>query len=1018
MLRIRLAIEILLFERNRDMRINSENTYRDLDIAVIGMDCRFPDASNCSEYWENLCTGKKSRTDLSDEDLRNAGVADSVINNPHYVKAVYKLDNVDKFDASFFGFTPQEAKLMDPQQRILLEVSWNALEDAGYANDSYEGHIGLFVGKSSSQYLMKNLFSNYGSKKIEEMRPIWNGNDITYTATMISYKLNLTGPSICLQSACSTSLLAVSMACQSLINYECDMALAGGCRIAVPQNTGYMYLPGEVLSSDGNCRPFDAKANGTVTGSGAGIVVLKRLSEAVQDGDQIIAVIKGSAVNNDGSLKVGYAAPSVSGERRAIRSAQLLSEVDPETITYIETHGTATELGDPIEIQALTEAFELSTDKKHFCTLGAVKANIGHLDIAAGIAGFIKTCLVLKHGVIPPNCNFQEPNKNIDFVNTPFYINKDLMKWSPNCGVRRAGVSSFGIGGTNVHVVLEEAIDERKSGNMEKPQLMLLSGRTHKAVETTAVNLLKNLKNNADVDYKNAVYSMSTGRKSFLFRSYLVCDSREECINKLDKVSESVHCCNDDLSGIVFMFPGQGSQYIGMVRELYEKVEYFKNEIDHCSNFLMKIIGYNLCEVLFKSEPNEENQKFLLETQNTHVALFSVEYALAKLLMELGIKPSAMIGHSLGEYVAACISGTLDLESALTLVAERGRIIQGLPKGAMLSVNLCAKEAEKYCNERISLAVENTSKLSVLSGDIDAINELAEKINGEIQCRILHTSHAFHSHMMNAGAEQFRIALRKVKFKEPSIPYISNVTGDWIKKEDVMDTEYWVSHLVKTVRIREGAEKFIYSKERCFFEVGPGNTLTIFMRNNLYGVNNALFFDTINNAKNAGNDMAYLLNTLGKAWLHGMSFNVDRLFKEDNLKRISIPTYPFERESYWVGEVVTNQTEDTKVQQEHEANDGDKLLNNRINSLSQYVAPDNELEKTLANILEGIMGIHPIGVTDDFFELGGHSLIASQVIARIWENFGLELNMTQFMDRPTVRQVADLIYEELTKEEE
>jgi acyl transferase domain-containing protein len=998
------------------MKIKKGNAYRDLDIAVIGMDCKFPGANNCEEFWENLCNGKKSKTIFTDEELRKSGVPENRINDKHYVKANYVIKDEDKFDASFFGFTAKEAKLMDPQERLLLEASWHALEDAGYAKEGSTNKIGVFVGKSTSQYFMKNILSNYGIRKLEESREVWIGNDINYTATMISYKLNLTGPSVNVQSACSTSLLSVAMGCQSLLNYECDIALAGGVRLAVPQNVGYMYAPGEVFSPDGDCRPFDAKGNGTVIGSGVGIVALKRLSEAVEDGDQIIAVVKGYGYNNDGSSKVGYAAPSVTGERQAVYTAQLLSEVEPETITYIEAHGTGTELGDPIEIQALTEAFRASTDKNQFCALGMVKANIGHLDTASGIAGFIKTCLVLKHGKLPPCINYNEPNKNIDLNNSPFYINKELMDWKPQCGVRRAGVSSLGIGGTNVHMVLEEAVEERPVKSTLGSNLLLLSAKTRSSMEKMAADLSNYLKKNKTADFENVLYTMNTGRKEFMFRSQLVCSSREECIEKLERITDFVNL-SESRESIVFMFPGQGTQYIGMAKELYERVGAFRKEMDYCSDYLKGKLHYDLCEVLFHRASTEENQNFLSETQNTHAALFCVEYALAKTLIHLGIKPSAMIGHSIGEYAAACISGVMELETALTLIAERGRIIQGLRRGSMLSVNLSAKEAEKYCNSRICLAVENTNKLTVLSGETEDIEELAERIGKEIGCRILHTSHAFHSRMMEEGAQQFRAVLKNIQWKEPQIPYISNVTGEFVKLEDIKDPEYWIKHLTGKVRFREGAEKFKVGKKCTFLEVGPGNALTSFMRTNLHGEPETLFYNTIGGAKDAGDAVLYLLQTIANAWTQGHSLDVERIYEEGCYRKVSLPTYAFERESYWINEIQPEDSVEAIIEQKEE-NDSKKEQEYKRNDASNYVAPENELEEMLVEILEEVMELHPIGVTDNFIEIGGHSLIASQVISRIWEKFGIEIKMSQFMDRQTVRQVADFIYEQLLDENE
>ncbi|WP_346836051.1 type I polyketide synthase [Paenibacillus polymyxa] len=994
------------------MKIDASSEYRDLDIAVTGMAGRFPGATDRDEFWTNISQGRESLTWLTDNDLKRAGVDEERIQDPHYVKAAFKLDGIANFDAAFFGFTPKEAALMDPQLRLLLETSWHALEDSGCAIDAYGGRVGVFVGASTSQYLMRNILSNYGSERIDEMRTIWIGNDLNYLATMLSYKLNLTGPSINVQSACSTSLTTVAMACQSLLNYECDMALAGGCKIAVPQEVGYTYTPGEIVSIDGHCRPFDSRGSGTVLGSGLGMVVLKRLKDAVQDHDQIISVIKGSAVNNDGSSKVGYTAPSISGESRVIRDAQILSEVEADTITYIETHGTATELGDPIEIQALTEAFEPFTDKKQFCALGAVKANIGHLDTASGIAGLIKTCLVLKNGMIPPVIHYEVSNKNIDFASTPFYVPTQLSKWKPDCGVRRAGVSSFGFGGTNVHVVLEEALESRTTHSHRVGQLLLLSGKSRRAVEQTASNLATFLKNNADVDYRNAIYTMGKGRKQFDYRSHLVCESREELIAKLEKAPECVRSMEGSSSGVVFMFPGQGVQYIGMAKELYETEGVFREEAVRCASILKELIHYDLIDFLFHSNGNEENQQFISETQNTHVAMFVIEYATAKLLMNWGIVPAAMIGHSIGEYVAACLSGVMDLKTTLRLVAERGRIIQSLAKGSMLSVHMSAEEAMKYCGDHISLAVDNTDTLSVLSGETDEILLLAEALDENTPSRILHTSHAFHSFMMREGEEAFRNVLKTVDFHSPNIPYISNVTGDWVGLEDVSDPEYWISHMTGTVKFREGTLKLKDNNFRFFFEIGPGNTLSTFMRQNLKDTESISIWSTIQDANHAGGDSTYLLNTLGKAWTLGLRFDINAFYEAEDLYKISVPGYPFHSTPYWINARLTGQKPAPNVPLEEKASE-DELPEDRTDLSTSYIPPDNDLEKILKEILEEVMGIRSIGVTDNFIELGGHSLIAAQVISRIRDMFGLEISLKQFMDNPTIREVADTIFDEL-----
>jgi len=663
-------------------------------IAIIGLAGRFPGAKNITEFWQNLCDGVEAISQFSDEELIAAGVDPSLLNNSNYVKAGAVLEDIDLFDAGFFGFNPKEAEMTDPQHRLFLECAWEALENAGYDVQRCESRIGVYGGASFNNYLTFDINSDHIGSANSFQKLI--GIDKDFLTTRVSYKLNLTGPSLTIQTACSTSLVATVLACQSLLNYQCDMALAGGVSISVPQKTGYLHQEGSILSPDGHCRAFDAKAKGTIIGNGVGVVLLKRLSEAIADGDHICAVIKGSAINNDGSGKVGYTAPSVNGQAKVIAEALALADVEPETISYIETHGTGTALGDPIEISALTNVFLTETQKKGFCAIGSVKTNIGHLDAAAGVTGLIKTALGLKHKLIPPSLNFEQPNPEIDFKNSPFYVNTQLKTWKAGRTPRRAGVSSLGIGGTNAHVILEEApsVNEPESKTRDY-QLLLLSAKTDSALKTTTKNLAQHLRQYPEVNLADVAYTLQVGRREFNHRCMVIAKDSKEAATLLESPRVFIHCQEDIKRAIVFMFPGQGAQYVNMAKGLYQSESGFREQVDYCAEFLKPLLGLDLRHILYPDvEQTEEATQKLQQTEIAQPALFVIEYAFAQLWMSWGVYPQAAIGHSIGEYVAACLAGVFSLKEALILVAKRGQLMQQLPKGAMLAVSLPAADVQ------------------------------------------------------------------------------------------------------------------------------------------------------------------------------------------------------------------------------------------------------------------------------------------------------------------------------------
>ncbi|NJN10371.1 MAG: type I polyketide synthase [Richelia sp. RM1_1_1] len=871
-------------------------------IAIIGMAGRFPGAKSIDQFWQNLCDGKESISFFTNEELIASGVDPVLLNDPQYVKASAVLDDTEMFDASFFGYTPREAEIMDPQHRFFLECAWEALENAGYNSETYEGLIGVYAGSALNTYLLKNLISQPEISNLASFHQISIGNSPDFIPTKVSYKLNLKGPSVSIGTACSTSLVAVQMGCQSLLSYQCDMVLAGGVTIS-SRKEGYLYQEGSIASIDGHCRAFDAKAQGTVSGNGVGIVVLKRLEDALADGDNIYAVIKGSDINNDGSLKAGYTAPSTEGQAKVIAEAMDIASVAPETINYIETHGTGTVLGDPIEIAALTKVFRAKTQKKGFCAIASVKTNIGHLGTTAGVAGLIKTALALKHQMIPPSLHFEQANPKIDFVNSPFYVNTSLSHWQTNSTPKRAGVSSFGIGGTNAHIILEEAPMLDVSRESRPWQILVLSVKTNSALETATANLAEYLVQHPDLNLPDVAYTLQVGRWAFNYRRMVVCQNFDDCIAALKSPQSQkilTQFTESKKRSVAFMFPGQGTQYVNMTQELYQTEPIFRDVVDSCCEHLKPHLGIDLRHIIYPGESqNSQAAQQLRQTYITQGALFVIEYALAKLWMKWGVHPEAMIGNSIGEYVAATLAGVFSLEDALMLVVTRGQLMQQLPGGNMLIVPLQKEAIIPLLNDKLSLAANNAPLLCVVSGTTDAINDLQNRLSKqEVNCRLLHTSHAFHSMMMEPAIEPFTQLLAKIQMHPPTIPFVSNLSGTWITATEATDPNYWARHLRQTVRFSEGMTELLKDTERIFLEVGPGTTLTtLAMR---HQIAEQVVLPTTRHPQNQESDVAFILHTLGQLWLMGVQIDWSGFYSNERRHRLPLPTYPFERQRYWI----------------------------------------------------------------------------------------------------------------------
>ncbi|HEX3252547.1 MAG TPA: type I polyketide synthase, partial [Pyrinomonadaceae bacterium] len=821
-------------------------------IAVIGMSGRFPGARNLDEFWHNLREGVESISFFTKDELDAAGVDRAHLESPEYVRAGAVLDDVDKFDAAFFGFSPREAEIMDPQYRFFITQVREAIESSGYDPETYDGSIGIFGGMNFGKYLVLNLLTNdelVASEGVLQLRIL---NDKDFLVSLAAYKLNLRGPSVTVQTACSTSLVAVNLACMNLLNYQCDIAVAAGVSINPQNKSGYFRQEG-VYSADGHCRPFDVRAGGTLSGDGVGAVVLKRLADAIADGDIIHAVIKGSAINNDGALKVGYTAPSVDGQAEVIAMAQAFAGVDAETISFIEAHGTATPMGDPIEIAALTQVFRSRTDKTGFCGIGSVKSNFGHLDAAAGVASLIKTILALKHKTIPPTLHYTAPNPEIDFANSPFYVNDKLSEWKANGSPRRAGVSAFAVGGVNAHVIVEEAPALDSSGESRPSQLLVLSAKSGTALEKMTDQLAAALKQQPELNVADVAYTLGVGRSAFNHRRTLVCQNVDDAIKALetrDPKRVLTNYCEPGEHPVTFMFPGLGNHYVNMGLELYRSERVFREEIDHCCEFLRPLLGVDLREIIYPSgkEParaasatdgrldlrrmlkpfdqDDEAAQRLNQTALTQPALFVIEYALAKLWMSWGVQPQVMIGYSIGEYVAACLAEVFSLEDGLSLVAQRAQMIQDLPRGSMLAVPLSEDELQPFLSESISLAAINGPSLSVVAGPVTEIADLERLLSKRgLVCRQLAVSHAFHSKMMTAIVEPFTKLVQSIELKAPQIPFVSNVTGKRITSSQATDASYWANHMCQAVQFSDGISELLRTPRRILLELGPGQVL-------------------------------------------------------------------------------------------------------------------------------------------------------------------------------------------------
>lgn len=1000
-------------------------------VAIVGMAGRFPGAANLAEFWRNLCGGVDCVTHFSDAELEDS-FSPEIRGAANFVKARPILNGVDLFDAPFFAMYAREAELTDPQQRLFLECCWEAIEDAGYDPAAYKGPVGVFAGSSPNTYFLNNVLADrstteeFTSNYQVGMYPMLLGAGADFLATRVSYKLDLKGPSLTLQTACSTSLLAVAKACQSLLLYESDMALAGGVSITFPQKRGYQHLEGGMVSADGTCRPFDADASGTIFGSGAGVVLLKRFEDAIADGDHIYAVIRGSGVNNDGAGKVGFTAPSVAGQASVIEMALASAGVDARSISYVECHGTATPMGDPIEVAGLTKAFAASTGDLQFCAIGSVKSNVGHLDAAAGVTGLIKTALSLKHRLLPPSLHYRSPNRQIDFAATPFFVNDKLNAWSQGSGPRRAGVSAFGVGGTNVHVVVEEvsrpALAARGSVATPAAQLILLSARSAAALEAARRNLAAHLRESSESALADVAYTLQVGRRGFDHRIAMVAQDAEDAVAKLEgRVTSGAYLgARPNAPGeVVFMFPGQGAQYPDMGRDLYEREAEFRKHIDRCAEILKPVMADDLLGLLYPAVNSAEAKQRLMSTVAAQPAIFCVEYALARLWMSWGIQPRAMIGHSVGEFVAAAIAGVLSLEDALHLVAVRGRLMQALSGGAMLAVRLPESEIVPLLPPALSLAAINGPALCVVAGPYDAVDAF-EKLLGSrsVVSRRLHTSHAFHSAMVDPVIAPLLEHVRGVKLAAPKIPYVSCVTGDWIQPAEATSPDYWARHARAPVRFADGIVKAGELPSALFLEVGPGATLSALALQATKG-RNIPAIASMQDAARERSDRDCLLESVGRLWVHGIVPDWRAIHGTARV-RVPLPTYPFERSRHWIEapSIAAPLAPDPSAQLLVVPANAPNFKPQNV-SVMEQIPVDNrisDLSTVLADIFEELSGERP-AATDaqtSFLEMGYDSLFLTQVAQKIQSKTKVKVTFRQLLgDFSTLPRLAAHLAEQM-----
>ena len=1031
-------------------KINRENSGQ---YAIVGMAARMPGADDLSQYWDNLVNGRESITFFSKEEL-DSTLDPRDTSDPNYVAARGIIKDADHFDARFFRTPPRNAELTCPQQRILLELSWTALEDAGIIPEKSDQTIGVWAGTYATSYFVKNILTNPELVRQTGEFQVGVYNEKDYIATRVAHALNLTGPAINVNTACSTSLVALIEACKSLDAGHCDVAIAGGSSVTFPQHSGHLHQTGSIFTPDGHCRPFDAAGAGTLFSDGAGVVVVRRLEDAVASGDRIYAVVKGFGINNDGGEKASFSAPSISGQSNAVAMAHEMADVDPKSIGYIEAHGTATPIGDPIEVTALRRVFESSddsSDAKQYCAIGSVKGNIGHTVAAAGVAGLIKVAMALHDEKIPATLHYENPNPQLDIENSPFYVCDSLTQWERSDSPRRGGVSSFGVGGTNAHILLEEApvvsvakADGEQSSNELPVSILPVTGKTEDALAANVSNLVQHLngeKANAD-SLAAAAQTLQLGRDEFVYRAVVVSDSTADAVDVLtDKkppryMKRKASASSRD---VVFMFPGQGSQYVRMGKNLYDHSEIFKQNLDQCAELLLPLLDRDLRDVLFPEAGGEEAAtEILRNTQFTQPALFAIGYSLAKVWLAWGVQPTALMGHSIGEFAAACTAGVFSLEDGLKMIAERGRAMQALPGGSMMSVRLPGAEVEPMLWGDMAIGSYNGPSLCVVAGPDDEVAELQSRLEAkEVVCRHLHTSHAFHSPMMNEIVDPFAKFVSEFQLNAPEIPILSTVTGDWMSDEQATDPQYWAEHLRKPVRFSEAVTR-MWSEEagdpdRILIELGPRRTLATLSKQHATDPKNQISIPTLSNTSEDNTEWSSMLSAVAQLWLAGAEIDWSLLSTDGQprtRRHSTLPTYAFQRKRYFVAPGNVNETPTAAPVQTETVPANIPSLETACAVMAtpqpkpQFASqPETTIMSRIPNIVSSIHSVFEncsgfelceFDGDTTFFEMGLDSLVLTQTATALKKEMGFEVTFRQLLeDTPTVDSLAEFLDDNL-----
>lgn len=955
--------QVKLIQGNNNSRKKlKKKTNSTKDIAIIAMTGRFPGANSINELWSNLSTNKETIEFFSEEEVHSS-VDEKLLKNKNYILATGEYADSELFDAQFFGMTPRESELMDPQQRKFLELSYEALELAGINPKVYQGDIGIFAGSANNTY-QKNL--QFHQAKIDSLGEfnVMLANEKDYLASRVSFKLGLTGPAISMNTGCSTSLVAIIQAVDSIRNGQSDIALAGGISINGQKKKGYLHQTDSIFSNDGHCRPFDKDASGTLFNDGAGILVLKSLEEAKIDNDNILGVIKGVGINNDGRDKMSFTAPSISGQKDSIVKAMLDANINPDDISYVEAHGTATPVGDPIEFSALKQAYqELGGTKINSCVLGSIKSNIGHLTSAAGVAGIIKTILALRHKTIPATLHFNKVNSSIDLDGSPFIIsNKNVeLKSDKNF----AGVSSFGVGGTNAHIIIEGHVDNSVNRSSEE-ELYILSAKSESALLEMQKRLDVDLEK---TDHANAAFSL-TKRQVYSFRS-----SRSS-LGKWSSISKKVKA-----KKLCFMFPGQGSQYLLMGKELMKRFPDFASTMNYCCDEISQYLNKDMRDVLFND--NEDGQNILNDTYYTQPAIFIFEYSLARLLLSFGVRADYYVGHSIGELVAATINGVFKLEDALKVIAKRSNLMAKLPEGGMLTINMKREEVEMILPENVQIAAVNGSLSTVVAGETKSLEKLAKALEKKnVVTKMLHTSHAFHSEMMRPMVGEFITFLNEIKLNLPENRIFSTVTGR-SESELFTSPEYWAQHVVNPVLFANTISPLL-DEETIYLEIGPRETLKSLTLKEA-GLKKVKIKSLSISDRKGENEVNAFLTTLGKLWTEGFEIDFEMLFENKEVRVIPVSTYAFQGKRFWLD------YPERKNKQNNIITEGTTIMNSQDGTM---------LRDKIVEIFEEASGIDLNDYSDDtcFFEMGMDSLFLTQISLQLKNSFKIDLSFRQLTE--------------------